>query len=180
MNQEIKFSVTAKVMDTYDFLMNHIYRSIRGWIGVIISIVAFVLLLTGDHNGDDLKIFLLALISLLFTVIQPIQLFTKSVKQVKLNPNASEPVYYTLTEEGIFLKQKKEEMSVDWNQIVKTMKTPRSFIVYTSPIHAFILPKNQIGEQYAQVCQFILQKSKEKREEVTEPVDEGNEEINEQ
>lgn len=157
MDNEMRFSVVTKVMDLYDFLLNHMYRSFRGLIGIGISIAALVLLINGGGQGDNFRIVMLVIIAALFTVIQPIQLFMKAAQRVKLNADAEVPLFYVVNKEGIHVKQKEEEMTLPWENVVKIKRTPRSLLIYSSSIHAFIIPKSVLGDDYQKLCNIVVQ-----------------------
>lgn len=145
--QEIKFSYQTKVSDMYGFHMNFSYSGFRGFINLIISFGAIILLVYGADDGYAFNKALLILIASLFTVINPIMLYFKAAKQVKLNPMFQQPLDYTVNEQGILVKLKEEESILSWADIYKIVETRKDFCFYMSFNRAHILPKEGYMEQ---------------------------------
>lgn len=148
---EIKFSYQTKVSDMYRFLMQFSYHGIRGIINLVISIGALVLLFTGAAGGEVFNKVLLILIAALFTIIQPILLYYKAAKQVKLTPMFQQPLDYVINDRGITVRLKEEEMVLAWEDIYKIVETKKDFYFYMSFNRAHILPK----EVYVEQCSLI-------------------------
>ena len=147
MEQEVTIQVKVTVMDMYSFLMHHSYSGIQGILNLFISGGAIVLLLCGVGKGNTLAMTALVLAAALFTVINPINLLLKSIKQVVLLPTFRKPLSYTFGEEGILVRQEEAEMLTGWNEVVRVVETRRSILVYMSAVRAYILPKKQYAEQ---------------------------------
>ena len=148
---EIKFSYQTKVIDMYRFLMRFSYQGIRGIINLVISIGAMFLLFTGADGGETFNKVLLILIAALFTIIQPILLYYKAAKQVKLTPMFQQPLDYIIDEKGISVRLKEEEMLLEWKDIYKIVETKKDFYFYMSFDRAHILPK----EGYVEQCSLM-------------------------
>lgn len=143
MEQEVTIQVKVTVMDMYSFLMYHSYSGIQGIMNLVISGGAIVLLLCGVGKGNSLATIALVLAAALFTIINPINLFLKSIKQVVLLPTFRKPLSYTFGEEGILVRQEEAEMLTGWNEVVRVVENRRSILVYMSAVRAYILPKKQ-------------------------------------
>lgn len=140
---EVKLSVKLAAKDMFDFMMKHTYSSMSGYIGIIISFCAFsgfIATFNNEHVTIEYKMVLI-LTSLLFTVIQPVNLYLKSKKQVEANENINKPIEYTISHEGLLLKQGEDTAQYTWDQIVKIASSKRSVFVYMSKYRSFILPK---------------------------------------
>lgn len=165
MKQEVTIQVKVSVMDMYSFLMHHSYRGIQGILNLFISGGAIVLLLCGVGKNNSLAMIALVLAAALFTIINPINLLLKSIKQVVLLPTFRKPLSYTFGEEGILVQQDEAEMLTGWNEVVRVVENRRSILVYMSAVRAYILPKKQYAEQVDAVREQ-LQKYAQKGESV--------------
>ena len=143
MEQEVTIQVKVTVMDMYSFLMHHSYSGIQGILNLLISGGAIVLLLCGVGRNNSLAMLALILAAALFTVINPINLLLKSIKQVVLLPTFRKPLSYTFGKEGILVRQEEAEMLTGWNEVVRVVENRRSILVYMSAVRAYILPKKQ-------------------------------------
>lgn len=151
LEKAVVFTYQTKVSDMYRFLMYYSYHGFRGIVNLVISIGAIILLFNGADEGYAFNKALLILIAALFTVINPIQLYLKAAKQVKLTPMFQHPLEYKVNAEGIFVRLKEEEMALAWADIYKVVETRKDFYYYTSFNRAHILPK----EGYIEQCNLM-------------------------
>ena len=142
---EIRFSVTMKVKTMYRFLMHHGYVGAAGIINLIISGGALVLLIMGVGDTTTAKVALI-IVAALFTIINPIYLYYKAAKQVKLTPMFAKPFDYVVGQEGITVSQEEEQLAVTWGELRKVVETKTDFYVYLSLTRAYIFPKDEIGK----------------------------------
>ena len=138
---EVKASVQLSTKQLYEFLMRHTYFCFGGVVGLLLSIggfAAFALLL---DNKDVTATYLGVLfgIGLLFTVIQPLIVLRNARKQSKAYKKY--PLEYTISERGIEVKQDDAEGSNSWENIMKIVSTKRLIIIYTSRVHAYVIPR---------------------------------------
>lgn len=142
---EVKFSVQVTVKDMYAFLMHHSYRGGSLIADAIVTFGAIGLLLAGFGKGDPVKTVALIFVAMLFTVIHPLQLYTKARKQVKNNEVFKEPLDYVLTEEGITLSQGEQSQSITWGDVYQVKEYKSQILVYTGRVYAFIWPKSALA-----------------------------------
>ena len=147
MEQEVTITVKITVMDMYSFLMRHSYRGIQGILNLLISGGAIVLLLCGVGKNNSMAMIALILAAALFTIINPINLFLKSVKQVCLLPTFRKPLSYTFGAEGILVRQEEEQMLTKWEEVMQVIENKSSILIYMSAVRAYILPKKQYKAQ---------------------------------
>lgn len=146
MDRQIEFDVKMRTRDIYKFLLCHTYSGFGGWFGVILSVIAIVLLVTDFNSYDDAGKMVLIMIALAFTVVNPIMLLSKAKQQVLTNAVYKKPLHYAFTEDGIKVSQEEQEETMSWDRLQKTRQFSGVFIVYTSRVHAFIFPLDQLGE----------------------------------
>ena len=137
--EEIRFSVTMKVKTMYRFLMHHGYAGMSGVINLIISGGALVLLLAGFGSTTGAKV-ALGVVAALFTVINPLYLYYKAAKQVKLTPMFAKPLDYNIGDGGITVSQGEETLTVLWDELRRVVETGTDFYVYLSLTRAYIFP----------------------------------------
>lgn len=146
---EVKVKVQLTTKEMFEFLMRHTYFSISGIIGLLLSLAAFAgffyaLTVPGVSN---MYLVALLLIGLLFTVIQPWMIYSKAKSQVKRSEAINKPLEYTINKSGIDIKQDNQTASGNWDSIYKICSTKNLIMLYTGRMHAYILPKKDIGEQ---------------------------------
>ena len=64
-------------------------------------------------------------------------------------------LHYKMTEEGVEVSQGEEVQSQKWEDMYKAVSTPRSLILYTSPVNASVFPRKDLGEKTFGVIQII-------------------------
>lgn len=161
--KEVKLSIQIQPKDMHHFLVQQNYRSFSGLFGVFLSSAALVYFLCSFQDNEPFKNIILLLIGALFLVVQPLQLKLSSIQKIKAIPMFQQPLEYVLTEEGIQVHQNDQEAEVTWKDIQKVVETKKSIFVYTSPVSAFIFPKNQCESQAGAVKEMIKDHVKEER-----------------
>lgn len=151
---QLTISVKITPADMYYFLMRHAYGSISGWIGVAISIGAIVLLIMG--GGDtQMKQLLLIILALMFTVINPVMLYSKAVQQVKLTPMFQKEILYSFGPSGIMVEQEDEKAPIPWESVYKVVRSKKRIIIYMSKMRAFVIPVISLGESRQQLDELL-------------------------
>ena len=88
-------------------------------------------------------------------VYLPWTLFIRSKKQYLANPAFKESLHYTFNEEGMTVSQKDTSGQIAWENLYKAVSTPKSIVIYTSPVNASIFPKKDLGEHKAALIEVI-------------------------
>ncbi len=154
MNIKIEVQMTVRVM--YNYVLQHAYTSLSGILGVVFGIVCMVFGLNGVASGEITQSSLVALfLGVMFVLVNPILLWQKARKQVKSTPSFQKPLHYELNEEGITVSQDGQSTTVTWDKVMKVTATNMSIIVYFSRLRAFILPKEDLGDNYANAVQLM-------------------------
>ena len=151
---EVKVKVQLKTKEMYEFLMRHTYGSMSGINGLILSIVclAGVFYMLGLPDASPAYLVALLVIGLLFTVVQPLMVLKNAKKQVKYY---EEPLEYTITKRGVDVKQGDKTGFSSWENITKITSHKNIVIMYTSKVHAYVIPKAAIGEQMEDLKSII-------------------------
>lgn len=145
---EVEFDVKVTPEVLYDYMLYHTYTSASGLIGA----VAGALLLVAFFMGAGVLSLIAGVVVLGYL---PWTLLIKSRQQYLANPAFKNPLHYKLTEEGMEVSQNEETQSQKWEDMHKAVSTPRSLIVYTSPVNASIFPKKDLGEKTVGVIEII-------------------------
>jgi len=140
MSKTVKVSVKLKTSDMFCFLMHYTYSSLAGIVGVLFSIGAAVLLVYMWGSLDIAYRFLLLVCALLFTVINPMMLWTRAKRQVRTSPALKEPIVYVFNEKGVSMSMGKEKAELAWADFYKIKKIVGRYVLYTSRIRSNIVP----------------------------------------
>ncbi len=145
---EVSFDIKMTPGALYDYLLYHTYTGTSGLLGTIagaLLVVAFFM------NGSVLYL-IFGLIVLLYL---PWTLYIRSKKQYLANPAFKEPLHYILNDEGMTVSQKETSEQITWENMYKAVSTPKSIVLYTSPVNATIFPKKDLGEHKAALIEVI-------------------------
>lgn len=142
MKSEFEIQVTTGSM--YRFLMYHTYHSFQGFFSIAAGLGLLILFLVFRENSQS---WIYLLFAVLFFVYEPWTLYTRAVKQAKLNPVFKKPLRYCVTDEKITVTQDETASEAAWENVCKVRETGKSIYVYTSSRNAFIWEKSQMGAE---------------------------------
>ena len=158
-NEEgLKLKVKIGTKELFHFLFTHTYTSPSGIIGLCVSIGSLVLLAMGFAEGDDFRMAVLAVMGSLFTVFNPIMLWVKAKGQAVKNPLYKNELIYILSDTGVSLIANGKKETIEWNKIIKCKRTKTVYLLYTTKIHAILLPVAGMTGQKEQVDELITTK----------------------
>ena len=174
--QQIRFTVNLTTKELFLFSMRHTYVSMSGVVGLLISIGSFIICACKYRTLDTTAIIALLIIGCLFTIVQPLMLYSKAKAQKKQNEDINDTLNYILDDQGITVSQEDQVAHIKWYEIRRKVQTKFAIYLYMSPVRAFIFPKAQLGEQYESSCEFItsqMNKYKDYEPEQEETPDDG-------
>lgn len=149
-------SVNMTFKALYSYVLNTNYRSSGGVIGLILSFGALALLIVNWSDYGIGQKAMLIIIALVFTVFNPLSLAFKTYQQLKLSPSHKIPLDYTFSDEGINVAQGETEQLITWDMICRIMMTKHMVAVYTSRIHAFVIPLTELGEDKGRILTAMV------------------------
>lgn len=154
----IKLNFKIQTKDLFIFMLRHTYTSISGLFGLVLSLISFGLLFAGFAKGDDFKMLVLLVLGLMFTVINPVMIYMKAKNQALSNPIYKNELFYTLDDQGISLSVGNTKDSIEWSQVLKWNKTKGLQILYTTMVHAILLPVSAMNGQEEEVEALLREK----------------------
>lgn len=157
MSKTKKKTVSMSFEALLSYIINTNYRCFSGVSGLFISVVSLILLLLGFNSLSRSGKILLLLVGLTFTVINPIVLTFKAFKQYKLSPSYRKPLSYTFTNDGIEVSLGEQSQLVKWDMICRLMMTKSMIAIYTSRLHAFVIPLKELGDDKGNIVTSVVQ-----------------------
>ena len=155
MRDSYSYDIKLTLLVMFVFLMKHEYSSFSGMFGLGVSVLAFVGLLLGWAGENSNLLFVYVLIALMFTVLNPLRLFTSAMQQLSKNPTFQTPIRYTLDNDGVHLSQGELSNDNKWEELSKLAKGRSIMVLYVSKKVGYILPKSALGADYDEVAEFI-------------------------
>lgn len=144
---EVKAKVQLTTKEMYEFLMRHTYSSMSGFIGLILSIGGFIgfFYMLRMPNASPLYLGALLVTGLLFTVVQPLMVLKNAKKQAKLYEE--DALEYVISKKGIDVKQGDRTGFSKWDDVTKITSSKNIIIMYTTRVHAYVIPRAALGDQ---------------------------------
>ena len=158
---EVKATVQLTAKQMFEFLMHHTYSSMNGIIGGILSILGYAGFVYMLFVPDVSEVYLVALlfIGLLFTVIQPLMIYSRSKRQVKTNESINKPFEYVISQRGVDISQDGQKGFTPWEEIIKITSSRNNIMFYTSRVHAYVFPKQEIGQKMEELKTLVRENS---------------------
>jgi len=156
MEDTIQASIQVTTKDMFFFMLQHTYRSISGICGLLFSGVSLLVMIGTWGTVNASYTILLAICSTLFTIINPFMLYSRSVKQVALNPAIKTPITYCFGKLGFTMKQGKEEAQAQYRDLYKVRNTKNYIYLYGTGNKANIISKKQLKDQAQTVTEMVM------------------------
>lgn len=173
--KKIEFDVDLTTKELFRFSMRHTYFSFSGILGLFISLGSWVMCVVRYRELETAAVAALIIIGFLFTVVQPLMLYSKASAQKKRSEDINAVLHYCMEEEGLTVSQGQQVVMIKWYEIRKRIQTASAVYLYMSPVRAFIFPKAQLGAQYGDACQMIAERMEAYKDYEPEQEEERNE-----
>lgn len=141
---EMDVELTAQ--DLFAFSMHHTYAAPSGILGIVVSVGALVTLAVKYAELPVSSRVALAVIGVLFTIVQPLMIYSKSRKQEKRSKQIKGTLHYSIDAEAVTISQGEEQAVVKWDEISKVVLTAKRIYLYTGPVRGFIFPADACGD----------------------------------
>ena len=143
------FDVTLTPRDLYRFNMVQTYTGMQGIVSIVLGILGFVMAAISGRDGSTAYMFLYIAVGVLFLLYIPVALWYRAKVTLKTNQVLANTLHYEVSETNIHVSQGKETGDLDWDLVYKIVADKKQVLIYTTRKNAYIIPQEQIGEQYA-------------------------------
>ena len=144
----IEFDITLSSKDMYRFNMYQTYSGFHGWFSVIVSILIFVVAGTTTETVGPTYTLLYVAFGVIFLLYLPVSLFLRSKHSLAVSEALRKPLHYAVGEDGFTVSQDGQSAQLPWDQIYRMVATKSNVLVYSSRIHAYVIPREQLDAQY--------------------------------
>ena len=148
-----KFTYQTRGFDIWQLSMYRIYGSMLGLTNIIFT-VAMVLLGVEFWNRVGIFIKALLLVSIsLFTIIQPLAIYSRAKQQASRTP---EEIEIGFNDKGIHVKSGEQKSYLKWKSIKGISKKPSMLIIFSTDQHGFVLTNKVLGEDKEAFYNYVL------------------------
>lgn len=144
----LEFDVKITHKDMYKFNLYHAYTGFHGIFGTIIGILVLIVAFVTRNSIELTYTMLYFLFGVLFLVYTPVSLWGRCKRQMLLSPALQETLHYSMDDDGIHVVIGEQSADLEWKMIYKIMSTKNYLLIYSTRIYAYIIPLNQLGNQY--------------------------------
>ena len=152
------FDVKLTTKDIFRFNIYQAYRGTQGIISVLLPIAILFILWKNRQDFTTENMLVYAAIAIILLVYMPISLYLRSKAAFKKNKALANPLHFEFTEENIQVSQGEQSVELKWENVYKFVPSKNALLLYTNRVHAYILPKEQIGEQTTGLVQLAQKK----------------------
>ncbi len=146
------FKYKTKASDLWQITMYNIYSSFMGTVNIIFTI-AMILLAVKYWSSLNLGLRFLVLIGVfLFIAIQPLLIYLKSLKHVRLLPKEIEMI---IDDYGLKINNDHRSIDIKWKEIQGISKKPTLLLILAKGGHGYILTNSVLGTYKTEVYVFI-------------------------
>lgn len=153
MEKELKFEMHLTAKNLWQFSMYHANGGMQGIFNVIFTVAPLFLLAARWSTLTVSYRLLLVGCAMIFTVLQPLLLYNKARRQAKA-PVIRMPMFLTFREKGLLVEQSDQKAEFTWDQIARVSRKPTMIILYMDRVHAYLLPKDALGDQEEAFCEM--------------------------
>ena len=157
MKVSLDIKLTAK--DLFRFNMNQAYKGMQGVLSIILPILVFAYAVSTFGEVSIGSTLVYVGLGVMFLVYVPVSLWLRTKKIINDPNNAiSKTLHYDFEEELIRVSVEQEQVEFKWENIFRLCTSGNLLLVYTNRINAYILPLEQIGEQYQPLSELAHKK----------------------
>lgn len=94
----------------------------------------------------------------MFLLYIPVALWFRAKETLKTNKVLAGTLHYEITEKNIHVSQGKETGDMEWEAVYKIVANAKQILIYSNRKSAYIIPMEQIGDQYVAFREIAEQK----------------------
>ena len=149
---DYRFKYSPQAYDLWRLSIYGVYSSMAGMANIIF-IVAMVILTMKFWSASTILIKILLLLGVsLFTVIQPLIIYSRAKRQVEALP---EGMYIGFDKKGIHIELPSKTNLIVWKKILAIKKMKTMLILYSSSNEGYILTDKILGENKSDFIEYL-------------------------
>lgn len=154
----LEFDIKLSQKDLYSFNLYQNYRSFNGWLAIILGILSFVMaVMQGNEKGIVYSLPYVGA-GIIFIIYIPVSLWNRVKLTLKTNESLSQVLHYEISEECIKVSQGTESAELPWEYVYRMVADSKKVLIYSGRKNAYIIPRNQLGDKYEQLCDVASKK----------------------
>ncbi|MDO4318146.1 MAG: YcxB family protein [Lachnospiraceae bacterium] len=144
--KKVTLEYRMRFWDLYGFSLRQALTGLNGcayWL--VLALLVWRMITGFAEDKQSVRILLIGAVILL-VVVMPANMALRTAQALRMAAQYQNDSVYTVSAEGIFVKQGEAEELVEWSRIRKVRESRRCFYAYVLKNSAFIFPKELLGE----------------------------------
>ena len=156
---KVSFDIKLTANDLFKFNMMQAYKGMQGFLSILLPILVFAYAITSFGTVSIGSTMIYVGLGILFLVYVPTSLWFRVKKTVTDKNNAlSKTLHYDFEEDRICVSVEADSVEFKWENIFQMKATKDLVLLYTNRINAYILPKEQLGQNYDRLSELAHKK----------------------
>ena len=155
---KIEFDIKLKPKDLFAFNMYQSYTSVHGLFSIVIAIVVFIMAGYTFRTVSLGYTILYIAFGIVFLIYIPGTLWLRVNHTMKTNEILAGNLHFEVSWESIKVKAKEDEGVLHWDEIYKIIGRKNLVLIYSDRIHAYVVPREQLGDKYDAFKEIATQK----------------------
>ena len=157
----LEFDIKLKPRDMFLFNMYQTYTSFNGWFSIVFGAALLVsagyaFVVYGEAGYSNAILYAAAGVFLL--AYMPLTLWMRAGRSINASPVLSSVLHYHVDADGFTVTQGEASGVLAWKQIYKMVATKSNVLVYSNRMNAYVIPREQLGEQYVPLAKLATYK----------------------
>ena len=157
----LEFDIKLKPRDMFLFNMYQTYTSFNGWFSIVFGAALLVsagyaFVVYGEAGYSNAILYAVAGVFLL--AYMPLTLWMRAGRSINASPVLSSVLHYHVDADGFTVTQGEASGVLAWKQIYKMVATKSNVLVYSNRMNAYVIPREQLGEQYVPLAKLATDK----------------------
>jgi hypothetical protein len=154
----VEFDITLKPKDMYRFNIYQVYSGFTGWFSIIISILIFVWAAYTYGRVSVGYTVLYIVFGIVFIFYMPLSLMARSKAALAASDVLKNALHYRVDDAAIEVSQGDASSRLEWDQVYKLVATKSNVLIYSNRTNAYVIPRDQLGDRYAELSDIASQK----------------------
>ena len=139
--EALTFDVELTERDMVRFNLFHTYSGFQGWFSCIVAVAAFFVAWWSFGKVSGTMTVLYCLIGALILAYIPANIVLSAKHRIRRVPELLAPLHYRVDGQGIGVEKDGDNALLAWDQIFRVRTTKEALYVYSSRVHAYVIPR---------------------------------------
>lgn len=164
----VKFDIKLTVQDMYRFNLHHAYTSFQGILSIVLGFFIIGVIVVSNQFQDFYTAVPYLLLAVVFLLYIPVTLRFRSKRQVLLSDVLKDVLHFSMDDAGVTVSSdtQEEPACLPWEYIYKAVTTKHSLLLYSNRVNAYVIPKDQVQEQWEEICNILDAKLPDHRKKI--------------